>query len=118
MSTIKLIVALALVVGVLMTAYQLVPPELANYSFQDDLREIALVGGSNPSRTEEDLLKDVLKKAKEHDIELAPTQVKVQRIGTPGAMAIYVTADYSVPVNLPGYSFNLHFTPSSGNKGF
>ena len=32
--------------------------------------------------------------------------------------AVYVAADYSVPVSLPGYSFKLHFTPSSGNKGF
>jgi hypothetical protein len=29
-----------------------------------------------------------------------------------------VAAEYSVPVTLPGYSFTLHFTPSSGNKGF
>jgi len=29
-----------------------------------------------------------------------------------------VAADYSVPVALPGYSFTLHFNPSSGNRGF
>jgi hypothetical protein len=40
----------------------------------------------------------------------------VTRIGTPGAPAVYVGADYSVPVSLPGYSLVLHFTPSSGNK--
>jgi hypothetical protein len=31
---------------------------------------------------------------------------------------VYVAADYSVPVTLPGYSLTLHFTPSSGNRGF
>ena len=46
-----------------------------------------------------------------------PGSVTVQRIGTPGAPAVYVAADYSVPVSLPGYSFTLHFTPSSGNRG-
>ena len=47
---------------------------------------------------------------------LAPEQITVQRIGTPGAPAVFVAADYSVPVSLPGYSFVLHFTPSSGNR--
>jgi len=31
---------------------------------------------------------------------------------------VYVAADYTVPVTLPGYEFTLHFNPSSGNKGF
>ena len=31
-------------------------------------------------------------------------------------MAVYVAADYTVPINLPGYSFELHFNPSSENK--
>jgi hypothetical protein len=118
MGTLKLILALAVIVAVGMACAQIVPPVLANYSFQDDLRQIAIMGGSSPNRTDEDLLKDVLKKAKEHEIELEPTQVKVQRIGSPGAMAVFVAADYTLPVNLPGYSFTLHFNPSSGNKGF
>jgi len=107
MSTIKLILALAVIVVLGMGVAQIVPPVLANYSFQDDLRQISVMAGSNPNRTDEDLLKEVIRKAKEHEIELAPTQVKVQHIGTPGAMAVYVSADYSLPVNLPGYS--LHF---------
>ena len=48
---------------------------------------------------------------------LSPEQITIQRIGTPGVLGVYVAADYSVPVTLPGYSFTLHFTPSSGNRG-
>ena len=44
----------------------------------------------------------VVKRAQEHSITLVPEQVTVQRIGTPGAPAVYVAADYSVPVNLAG----------------
>ena len=40
----------------------------------------------------------------------------VQRINTPGLSAVYVAADYSVTINLPGYSFDMHFNPTSGNK--
>lgn len=103
---------------VIYACWQIVPPELSNYSFQDDLRNIAMTGASNPHETDQALLDAVIKKAEEHQITLTPEQVTVQRIGTPGAPAVYVAADYSVPVQLPAYSFTLHFTPSSGNKGF
>ena len=98
--------------------WEIVPPELSNYSFQDDLRQIAMVGGANPHQTDQELVDAVMKKAADHQIPLAPEQVTVQRIGSPGAPAVYVAADYSVPVTFPGYSMTLHFTPSSGNRGF
>jgi hypothetical protein len=118
MGTVKAIVGFLVVVGVIYTAFQLIPPEMTNYSFQDDLRDIAMTSAANFHLTDEDVLQQVIKKAQEHQIALTPAQVTVQHIGTPGAPAVYVAADYSVPISLPGYSFTLHFTPSSGNKGF
>jgi len=117
MATVKAILGIAAIVAVIYGAVQIVPPEMNNYSFQDDLRNIAMVAGGNPHQTDQETLQAVLRKAQEHSITLAPEQVTVLRIGTPGAPAVYVGADYSVPVNLPGYSFTLHFTPSSGNRG-
>lgn len=118
MGTIKAIAGIFAIVFVVYAGFQIVPPELNNYSFQDDLRNVAMVGTSNLHQSDQDLVDAVLKKAQEHDIALTPQQVTVQHIGTPGALAVYVGADYTVPVSLPGYSFTLHFTPSSGNKGF
>jgi hypothetical protein len=118
MGTIKAIIGVVAIVGSIYAAWQIVPPELSNYSFQDDLRNIAMMGAANPHETEQDVLNQVLKKAEDHQIVLTAEQVTVQRIGTPGAPAIYVAADYSVPVSLPGYTLTLHFTPNSGNKGF
>jgi hypothetical protein len=57
-----------------------------------------------------------MRKVKEHDLPIQPKQVTVQRINTPGISAVFIAADYTVPVNLPGYSFDLHFNPDSGNK--
>ncbi|MBZ5684535.1 MAG: hypothetical protein LAP86_05820 [Acidobacteriia bacterium] len=116
MGTVKAIIGFLLIIGVIYCGFQIIPPELTNYSFQDDLRNIAMVGGANPHQTDQDLIDAIMKKAREHDITLAPEQITVQRIGTPGAPAVFVAADYSVPVSLPGYSFSLHFTPSSGNR--
>ncbi len=117
MGTVKAIVGFLAIIFVVYAGFQVVPPELNNYSFQDDLRNIALTGGANPHETDQDLLESALRRAREHGITLTPEQVIVQHIGTPGAPAVYVAADYTVPISLPGYSFTLHFTPSSGNKG-
>ncbi|HUO14806.1 MAG TPA: hypothetical protein VMX38_07460 [Verrucomicrobiae bacterium] len=116
MGTIKAIVGFVAIIGVIYCAFQVVPPELNNYSFGDDLKNIALTGGSNPHTSDQELLDQVMKKAQEHDITLAPEQVTLQRINTPGMPGVYVAADYSVPVSLPGYTLVLHFNPTSGNK--
>jgi len=118
MGTVKALVGFLVIIGMIYAGFQIIPPELSNYSFTDDLRNIAMVGGSNPRETDQSLIDAVIKKAQEHDIQLTPEHVTLQRIGTPGSPAVYVAVDYSVPVNLPGYSFTLHFNPSSGNKGF
>ena len=118
MGTVKAIIGIVVIAAALYTSYQVIPPELSNYSFQDDLHNIAMSGGANPHVTDQVLIEQVLKKAEEHEIPLSPDQVTIQRIGSVGAPAVYLAADYSVPVTLPGYSFNLHFNPTSGNKGF
>jgi hypothetical protein len=118
MGTVKAIVGFLVIVAVIYVLFQVAPPELTNYSFEDDLKSVAQIGGSNPHTTDDELVAQVIKKAQEHSITLAPENVTVQRIGSPGSLAVYVAVDYSVPVTLPGYSFTLHFTPSSGNKGF
>jgi hypothetical protein len=116
MGTLKALVGLAVLVLVVVALFQVLPPVMANYSFTDDLRQVAMMAGANPQRTDDDVRNDVLKKAKEHDLPIDEKQVTVQRVLTPGLMAVYVAADYTVPINLPGYSFELHFNPSSGNK--
>lgn len=118
MGTVKAIIGFLAIIAVIYSGFQIIPPELTNYSFQDDLRQVAVTGGASPNKTDDDIRTMVLSKAREHDIPLTANQVTVQRITTPGLMAVYVAADYSVPVSLPGYSFSLHFTPSSENKGF
>ncbi len=117
MGTVKAFVGFLAIVAAIYAGFQIIPPELTNYAFQDDLKNIAMVGGSNPHESDQQLQDAVIRKAAEHSIALTPEQVIVQRIGTPGLPAVYVAADYSIPVNLPGYSFTLHFTPSSGNRG-
>ena len=118
MGTIKAIVGILAIIGIVYSGFQIVPPELNNYSFQDDLKQIAVTGSANPNKSDEDIRTMVLAKARERELPITGNQVTVQRITTPGLLGVYVAADYNVTVNLPGYALNLHFTPSSENKGF
>jgi hypothetical protein len=117
MAFIKAMFGLFAVVAVVVTLFQVVPPTMSNLSFQDDLKNVALVDSANLTKTEDDVRNEVMAKAKEHDLPVDPRQVTVQRINTPGTSAVYVEVEYSVNIKLPGYSFDLHFNPNSGNKG-
>jgi hypothetical protein len=116
MGTLKAIAGFLVVLLVVVCIFQIAPPLMANYSFQDDLRQVAMMDGAAYQKTDDDIRNDVMRKVKERDLPIEPKQVTVQRIGTPGLAAVYVAADYSVTVNLPGYSFDMHFNPTSGNK--
>jgi len=116
MGTIKAIGGLLAILLVVYACFQIAPPLMANYSFEDDLKTVALVDSGNLQKTDDDIRKDVMQKVREQNLPIDPKQVTVQRINTPGLSAVYVAADYSVTVNLPFYSFDMHFTPNSGNK--
>ncbi|MFY9743275.1 MAG: hypothetical protein WA252_00955 [Candidatus Sulfotelmatobacter sp.] len=115
---VKGIVGFLVIVAAALALFAIAPPLLTNYSFTDDLKTVAMIDGPNMQKTDDDIRLDVLAKAREHDLQIRDTQITVQRIGTPGLAAVYVAADYTITVNLPGYSFDMHFSPNSGNKGF
>ena len=116
MGTIKALLGFLAILLVVVSCFEVVPPMMANYSFQDDLRNVSLMDSGNFQKTDEDVRNDVMRKVKEQNLPIEPKQVTVQRINTPGMTALYIAADYSVTVNLPGYSFDMHFNPNSGNK--
>ena len=118
MGTIKAAIGFLAIAAVILGIFQVAPPMMANYGFQDDLKTIALIDSANFQKTEDDIKSEVVRKAQEHELPIQPKQVTVQRINTPGMSAVYVAADYSVTINLPGYSFDMRFTPNSGNKAF
>jgi hypothetical protein len=113
----KLILALAVLVPAVIVCWQIASCELANFELHEDLRDLApqrsaQIGLTSPS-TDEDIRTTVIRYAAEHQIPLDRDQVTVQRTGTAQEPVIFIVVDYRVLVKLPGYSFNLHFTPTS-----
>jgi ABC-type sugar transport system substrate-binding protein len=117
MGKVKLILGLAVLALAIIAGWQMTSCELANLEFHEDLRALAAQIGSRigltPPSTDEDFRSAVIRKAEEHEIQLEPEQVTVQRTGTDEAPIIYLAADYKVRVKLLGFSFTFHFTPSS-----
>jgi hypothetical protein len=103
--------------GVLvLVGIKLIPPFFANYELEDAIKTEA-VQSTYSTRSEEDIREAVIKQARNYDIPLTPKQVHVSRVGAFGSGSLIIEADYSVPIDLPGYSTTLEFHPSTKNKG-
>lgn len=96
--------------------------ELADLELQEDMLDLATQTGSyryaTGPRSDEDYREAVIRDAREHDIQLEPSQVTVRRTGSGTTSRMYLAADYTEPVTLAGHSFTLHFTPTSEKKLF
>ena len=116
MATLKLVLGFGVFVAMIVAGIKVIPPCFSNYEFEDSLKEEALQS-TYVSRSEEEIRKTVIKHAHQYDIPLTPQQVKVSRIGGVATGTLNIEAEYSVPLEFPGYSTTLNFHPSSSNKG-
>jgi hypothetical protein len=113
----KLILGLAVLALAIIAGWQIASCELANLTLRGDLRDLAAQAGAYIGlvsfNTDEDFRNAVIRAAKSHDIQLEPEQVTVQRTGTVPAQSIYLAVDYKARVAMPGFSFTVHFHPTS-----
>ena len=105
MRKITVMIGIAVLAGLVVMGWQIGSCELANVALQDDMQDIASQAGTRigfvEPLTDEDLRRAVMRKAKEHDIELDPGQVRVQRTASADMSTVYLAADYVVLVKLP-----------------
>ena len=118
MRNLKIILGIVVLVLALTTGSQIGSAVVANMNFQEDLRDMGSQAGAHvgvvvPQGSDEGAARAVIRKAKEHGIELEPTQVTVRRVGSGETSTLHLAADYTVPINLVLFSFNLHFVPSN-----
>jgi hypothetical protein len=113
----KLILGFAVLALAIVAGWQIAACELANAMLREELRDLAAQNahrmGLAPLKSDEDFRSDVIRLAKAHEIQLEPEQVTVQRSGLERAPTIYLAVDFNARVGLPGFSFTLHFNPSS-----
>jgi hypothetical protein len=116
MGTIKAILGVGLILGVIVVGVQVIPPYFTNYQFEDEVNN-ATLAAMYGTKSEDDIRSIVYKKAKDMDIPIAPEQIIVRRTGTQGSGSLSIEANYTVQVSLPGYPLQLNFHVASKNKG-
>jgi hypothetical protein len=115
MGTVKLILVLGLLGGLVYVGAEVIPPYFANYEFQDTLDNEARIG--TYSTKGDDVIREaVFKRAQELELPIAKEQIKVQRTGPLGNGSVVIETDYSVHLDLPGYPMDIDFHPHSKNK--
>ncbi len=122
MKRIKKLLVLAALAFAVLAGWDAGSCELAKMELQQDMLDLSK-GVNAYSNTavpldDEGFRQAVIRKAQDHDIRLDPSEVVVRRSGDGSSTRVYLAADYTVPVNVLGYSFQLHFTPTSDKRLF
>ena len=116
----SLIVVTAVLAAAALGGWKAGTSQIENMQFQDDLHDLSTQVGLGANyrspHSDEDFREAVVRKAQEHGIDLNPDQVIVRRDGSGMATTMYLAADYTVAVKVPGRMFYLHFTPNSAKQ--
>ncbi len=107
---IKLFLVIIILVSGIFCAIKMVPPYFANYQLEDSMRQMAAYA-SVTRRQDDQIRDDVEKKAKELGIPADSKDIEV----TSESGNVQISVDYSVPIDLAVYQFQLHFHPQVNN---
>jgi hypothetical protein len=107
----KAILVTVILIFLVYAAVKMVPPYVDEYQLNDTMQETARY--ASVTRSNEDQIRTtIFRKIEELGIPAKKEDVKVTAVS--GRVSISV--DYTVPIDLTVYKFELHFTPSSSNK--
>ncbi len=116
MDTLKLVLTFGVLIAFGVVGIKIIPPCYSNYEFEDAIKNDALQA-TYTARSPEEIRAAVIKHAQEYDIALTPQQVHVTRSGGFGTGVLEIDAQYTVPLEFPGYTTSIDFHPSTSNKG-
>ena len=110
MEKLKILIGILVIAGGIYYAWNMIPPYLHNYEFQDDLDDIARLA-TYATRTDDELKQAVIKKASTHDIVLKDDQISLTRLSN----GVAITVHYRVHVDMMIHPTDLDFTANTKN---
>jgi hypothetical protein len=111
MKQLRALLGLTVVVVGIYLVWKVFPVYYSNYELQDYIERQAVIEAYT-QHTEQDIAEVMAKKAAELDIPLKAEQFKVEKAGND----LTITADYSIPIDVPIHPFDMHFTVGTKNK--
>jgi hypothetical protein len=116
MKNLVIAVILLVVAAAAYAGWQIGSVYLADAELQEDLKDLSSLTGTRiglvDSRSPGQIRDQVIEHAAGHGIHLEPDQVTVERTGEGIQGSIYLSTAYDAPVNLFGFTWNMHFTTS------
>ena len=109
----KAIVVTVIILFAIYSAVKIVPAYVKEYQLQDKMQEQARFGVVN-RYPEEKIREIIFKEVQDQSLEDRIKREDIKIVANTGIVKIAI--DYTVPVDLLFYHFDLHFTPSSENK--
>lgn len=107
----KAIIYTAILVAAVFTVVRTLPAYVAEYQLADKMQELARFAMVN-RYTDEQIRDNVYRVIQDLDIPAKREDIKV----TASQAGVKISLDYSVPIDLILYHFELHFSPSSETK--
>lgn len=87
----------------ILIAWKAIPVKIASAELYDYMDELARSAGVNT--TADEVAKAIVARAQQLNLPLSKDHVKVERIGD----RLRMSAEYTVPVDFPGYTYQWHF---------
>ncbi|HEU4521533.1 MAG TPA: hypothetical protein VFT12_05995 [Thermoanaerobaculia bacterium] len=103
--------ALLLLLAGIFIAYKMVPIKVKAAELRGEVVDEAKNAGN---RSDERILKAILNKAQELNLPVTKEDVSISRSAT----TIHVIVEYTVPVELPGYTYQWNFRHEAENPIF
>jgi hypothetical protein len=98
--------------AILYGGWKIAPPYFANFQLESAMDDAARSATVNSRMTDNDIRAAVMREVETQRIPMTEEQVLIERpVGE-----VFVSGDYTVHVDMPLYSFDLHFHPMSKNK--
>ena len=107
----KAVLALLVFLFVVYLGFKVVPAFVNNFQFQDSIDEEAKFALVN-SKTEDDVRDSVFRKVRDLDLPIKREQIKV----TIEQRGVKISVNYVIPIELPGYTWNLVFAPAADSR--
>ncbi|HEV2287727.1 MAG TPA: hypothetical protein VGR81_02105 [Candidatus Acidoferrales bacterium] len=106
----KAFLALVILIAFIFSAVKIVPALVNNYELQDSIQEEATFAAVN-RKTQDQVIEDVQKKLDSLGIQASPKAIQVTNVSG----QVTISVDYTVPIDLKVYQFQLHFHPQANN---
>jgi len=111
-SKLNLLFALVFVAAIIFAVWKIIPPYIANYQLQDAMEsESRFALNEIPKKSVDDIREDVWQKVKDLGVPAKREDIKVSVVSG----QVDISLDYTVPISLAVYQFDLSFHPHADN---